>query len=115
LDRETDENAAGSANGAAPPPWAPGGEKFEEQIKLPLPQDFSLPEDCHKLMKALVDTIYVHGDERCAGRRVFAAAPRLRLCCGGLSCPKERGRPLGLAIARLCATSPMQPAAVGGK
>lgn len=62
-------NGAAAANGAAAE--GEGEEKFDDLIKLPMPKDFSLPEDCHRLMKALVDTIYVHGDERSKARAVL--------------------------------------------
>ena len=67
--------AAAAPNGAAPAANGtaedPAEEKFDDLIKLPMPKDFSLPEDCHKLMKGLVDTIYVHGDERSKARAVL--------------------------------------------
>jgi translation initiation factor 3 subunit C len=67
------ENGAAVASSAAADSEvaATEEEKFESLIQLPLPQDFSLPDDCHGLMKDLVDTIYVHGDERSKARAVL--------------------------------------------
>lgn len=46
-------------------------EAFDAPIKLRIPADFSLPEDGHALLKSIVDTIYVHGDERSKARAVL--------------------------------------------
>jgi hypothetical protein len=46
-------------------------EKFTDPIKLTIPQNFHLPECCHKLMQDLVQMIYVHGDERSKARAVL--------------------------------------------
>lgn len=67
--------AAEAAAPPAPPPPPAGddapAEAFDALITLPLPQSFELPEDCHAVMRSLVDTIYVHGDERSKARAVL--------------------------------------------
>lgn len=46
-------------------------EKFTDPIKLTIPQDFHLPECCHKLMRDLTQQIFLNGDERSKARAVL--------------------------------------------
>jgi translation initiation factor 3 subunit C len=68
-DSVTANGAAPDANGVAPA--ADVEERFDALIKLPMPHDFELPADCHALMRGLVKTIYVHGEERSKARAVL--------------------------------------------
>jgi hypothetical protein len=67
-----EDGAQDGVDGHTDADGAPGNvEQLDTLIKLPMPKDFKLPEDCHALMKDLVQTVYVHGEERSKARAVL--------------------------------------------